>query len=32
MSSIAGIRTMIHAQVEINQLEAIVDSTLAALD
>ncbi|MCP5275208.1 MAG: TetR/AcrR family transcriptional regulator [Burkholderiales bacterium] len=32
MSSIAGIRTMIHAQVEIDQLEEILDSTLAALD
>ncbi|MEZ5700224.1 MAG: TetR/AcrR family transcriptional regulator [Nitrosomonas sp.] len=32
MSSIAGIRTMIHTQVEIDQLDEIVDSTLAALD
>lgn len=32
MSSIAGIRTMIHTQIEIAQLEEIVDSTLAALD
>lgn len=32
MSSIAGIRTMIQTRVEIDQLEEIVDSTLAALD
>jgi len=32
MSSIAGIRTMISAQVEVDQLEEIVDVTLAALD
>ena len=32
MSSIAGIRTMIYTQVELDQLEEIVDSTLAALD
>ncbi len=32
MSSIAGIRTMIYAEVEIDQLEEIVETTLAALD
>ena len=32
MSSIAGIRTMISAQVEAEQLEEIVDVTLAVLD
>lgn len=32
MSSIAGIRTMISAQVEAEQLEEIVDLTLAVLD